>query len=87
MNWEDFKETKYAVKCTTGKENFFAKCATNEIYNFMGNKAKERTVFICRLCYNDQYSAGRYELLSIDEWQTRPNMLFGKTGINIINYE
>ena len=83
MNWEDFKETKIAVKCTTEKESFFSECARHGIYNFMSESAMLRNYFICRLCYRDQFSVGRYELMSVDEWQIKENGLFGKNKLQM----
>lgn len=87
INWQDFKDKKIAIKCTSEKEQFFSDCAKLEIYNFLSDRAIEkRNIFVCRLCYKDLFSEGRYELMAIDEWQTLPNMLFGKAGIPIITY-
>ena len=87
IDWENFKKTKFAIKCETQKEGFFAECKEHGIYNFNGERANERDIFVCRLCYKDQFSDGRYELLSVDEWQTKPHMLFDAQGIEIIDYE
>jgi hypothetical protein len=86
MNWQAFKETKIAVKCTSEKERFFSDCAEHRIYNFMSDRAMTRDYFICRLCYADQFSDGRYELMSLDEWQVTEKGLFGKQGLNVVNY-
>ena len=86
INWQDFKDKKLAIKCTSEKEKFFSDCANHEIYDFMGEKAKERDYFVCRLCFKDQFSEGRYELMSVDEWEIQPNMLFGKVGLPIVTY-
>lgn len=87
MNWEAFKQTKFAIKCTSDKNLFFSECAKHGIYNFMSERAMRRDLFICRLCYADRFSKGRYELMSIDEWQTRENRLFGRNRIEVINYD
>lgn len=87
MNWEAFKQTKFAIKCTSDKNLFFSECAKHGIYNFMNVRAMRRDLFVCRLCYADQFSEGRYELMSIDEWQTRENGLFGRNRIEAINYD
>lgn len=86
MDWEKFKETKFVVKCTSEKENFFSDCAKQGIHNFMGERAMLRNYFVCRLCYKDQFGEGRYELMSFDEWQTKENGLFGKQGIAVKEY-
>lgn len=86
MNWQAFKETKISVRCTAEKEKFFSACANHEIYNFMSERAKMRDFFVCRLCYKDQFSEGRYELMSVDEWQVKENGLFGKNGMEVILY-
>lgn len=87
MDWEAFKETKFAIRCISGKENFLSACTKHGIYNFMSERAMLRSCFICRLCYADQFSEGRYELMSLDEWQIKENGLFGKYGLGVINYE
>ncbi len=86
MDWKGFKETKKAVRCTTEKEKFFSDCAMHGIYNFMSERAKLRDYFVCRLCYKDQFSEGRYELMSVDEWQIKENGLFGANGLEVCNY-
>lgn len=86
MDWKGFKETKFAVKCTTEKENFFSVCAEHGINNFMSERARMRDFFVCRLCYKDQFSEGRYELLPVDEWQIKENGLFGNNGLVVIDY-
>lgn len=86
MDWEKFKETKTAVKCTTEKEKFFSDCAKHGIYNFMSERAMLRDYFVCRLCYKDLFSNGRYEIMSVDEWQIKPKMLFDANGLEIIDY-
>jgi hypothetical protein len=53
----------------------------------MGERAMLRDYFVCRLCYKDQFSEGRYELMSCDEWQIKENGLFGKYGLEMFNYE
>lgn len=87
MNWQAFNETKIAVKCTSGKDKFFSDCAEHGIYNFMGERAMLRDYFVCRLCYKDPCSEGRYELMSCDEWQIKENGLFGKYGLEVVEYE
>ena len=87
MNWEAFKETKIAVKCTSEKEKFFSDCAKHGIYNFMGERSMMRDYFVCRLCYKGQFSGGRFELMSFDEWQIKENGLFGKYGLDIVNID
>lgn len=87
MDWKSFKETKKAVRCTTEKEKFFSDCEVHGIYNFMSERAKLRDFFVCRLCYKDQFSEGRYELMSVDEWQTKENGLFGVNGLGVIDYD
>lgn len=83
MDWRKFKETKLAVKCTSGKDKFFSDCAEHGIYNFMGERAILRDYFVCRLCYKGQFSDGRYELMSCDERQIKENGLFGKYGLEV----
>mgnify|MGYP003297452716 CR=1 FL=1 len=87
MNWKAFKQTAFAIKCTSEKECFFSDCAKHGIYNFMGERAKLRDYFVCRLCYDDQCSKGRHELMALDEWQIKCNGLFGKNGLEVIDYD
>lgn len=87
MDWQKFKETKFAVKCTSEKDEFFSDCAKHGIYNFMGERAMLRDYFVCRLCYKDQFSEGRYELMSCDEWQIKENGLFGRYGLDVFNFK
>lgn len=86
MNWENFKNTKIAIKCTSEKERFFSDCEKHKIYNFMGERAMLRDFFVCRLCYKDHFSDGRYEIRSFDEWQIKENGLFGEKGLEVIEY-
>lgn len=83
MDWQKFKGTKIAVKCTSGKEKFFSDCAEHGIYNFMGERAMLRNYFVCRLCYETKFSDGRYEVWSFDEWQVKENGLFGRYGLEV----
>lgn len=87
MDWQKFKETKFAVKCTSEKDEFFSDCAKHGIYNFMGERAMLRDYFVCRLCYKDQFSEGRYELMSCDEWQIKENGLFGRYGLDMFDFK
>lgn len=87
MDWQKFKETKIAVKCTSGKEKFFSDCAEHGMYNFMGERAMLRNYFVCRLCYENKFSGGRYEVWSFDEWQVKENGLFDKCGLEIMSYD
>ena len=87
MNWKSFKETKIAIKCITEKEKFFSDCAKHNIYNFMSDRALQRDLFICRLCYKDQFSEGRYELMSLEEWQIKKGGLFGEQGLMVFDYK
>jgi hypothetical protein len=87
MDWKSFKEMKLAVRCTAEKEKFFSACANQGIYNFMSERAKMRDLFVCRLCYKDQFSEGRYELMSVDEWQVKENGLFGSQGLEVFFYD
>ena len=86
MDWKGFKEMKIAVRCTAEKEKFFSACANHGICNFMSERAKMRDFFVCRLCYKDQFSEGRYELMSVDEWQIKENGLFGVNGLGVSSY-
>ena len=87
IDWEAFKETEFVIKCTENKDMFFSDCSKYGIYNFLGERAKTRKFFICRLCYKDQFSDGRYELMSLDEWQVQAFGLFGKQGLEVVNYD
>lgn len=87
MDWEKFKSTEFAVKCTSGKEKFFSECERHGIYNFMSEGAMSRDYFICRLCYKDRFSEGRYELRSVEEWQIKDKNLYGKYILEVVNYD
>lgn len=88
IDWKAFKETKFAIKCTTEKDKFFAECEKNGIFNFMNDGAMARNYFHCRLCYADRFSNGRYELFSDEEWQlSKEHGLFGSQGLEVIEYE
>ena len=69
-----------------GERTIFSDCAEHGIYNFMGERAMLRDFFVCRLRYKDQFSEGRYELISCEEWQIKENGLFGKDGLEVDEY-
>ena len=86
IDWENFKEKKFAVKCTSEKEKFFSECAEHGIYNFMTERVMLRNYFVVMHPYKTAFSEGRYEVQSFDEWQIKPNGLFGKYGLEIVEY-
>ena len=85
FDWESFKKREFAVRCITDKEDFFEDCKEHGIMDFMGERAKQRDIFICRLCYKDACSSGRYELRAISEWQTKSKDFLGVESIPIYN--
>ena len=85
--WRDFKSTKFAVHVTQHKPIFFEECEKNGILLFnLSERARLRDFYVCKLEYKDQFSDGRYELMSFDEWQVKPNGLFGKLGLPVVEY-
>lgn len=83
LNWQAFKDKEFAVKCEKNKENFFSECRKNGILIFMGECEKTRSIFVCVKRYDDRFSNGRYELYSLELWQTLPGSLYGKYGLPI----
>ena len=87
INWEMFKETKFAIRCTKeNKEQFFKDCLNHDIHNYMSEPAMKRNIFYCTLFGRTLFTSGRYELWSCDEWQTKPNGIFDVNGIPIFDY-
>lgn len=87
MDWESFKKTEFAVRCEIEKTAFLADCEAHGIItaNLSDHAVNARNLFVSRLCYADQFSGGRYELMTVEEWQTKPKMLF--EGIKITPYK
>ena len=48
--------------------------------------AKERNLFVCCHLYEDRFSNGRYELAALKGWETKPNRLYGKDGLQEVKY-
>ncbi len=51
------------------------------------NEKKMRSIFVCVKRYDDRLSNGRYELYTLDLWQTLPGSLYGKYGLPIYDIE
>ena len=86
IDWELFKETKIAIRCTANKEQFFKDCLNHDIHIYMGEHAKKRDIFYCILFGRTLFASGRYELWSCEEWQTKPGVLFDINGLPIVEY-
>ena len=87
LDWASFKQKQFAVICETGKERFFADCKQHGIYCFLSDFAKKRNLFVCVHLYENRLSNGRYELVSLKGWETKPNGLYGKDGLQEVIYE
>jgi hypothetical protein len=86
FEWEGFKRKEFAVVCETGKEQFFADCQKQGICVFLSEFAKKRNLFVCCRLYENRLSKGRYELVALKGWETKPNGLYGKEGLEEILY-
>ena len=87
FDWGGFKQKRFAVICETDKERFFADCKKREIHCFLSEFAKKRNLFVCCHLYEDMVSNGRYELAALNGWETKPNELYGKDGLQGVKYE
>lgn len=87
FDWESFKQKKFAVMCETNKERFFNDCHKNGILICFGDMAKKRNLFVCAKRYDDRFSDGRYELFALKGWETKPDGLYGKDGLEVIEYD
>ena len=47
----------------------------------MSEFSKKRNLFVCCHLYEDRFSNGRYELAALKGWETKPNRLYGKDGL------
>ena len=86
FDWDGFKQKKFAVICENCKEQFFDDCKRHSIYCFLSEFAKKRNLFVCAKRYDDHFSKGRYELFALQGWETKPNGLYGKDGLEEILY-
>ena len=87
FDWDGFKQKQFAVICETDKERFFSDCKKQGIHCFLSEFAKERNLFVCCHLYEDRFSNGRYELAALKGWETKPDRLYGKDGLQEVKYE
>ena len=87
FDWDGFKQKQFAVICETDKERFFADCKQNGIHCFLSEFAKQRNLFVCVHLYENRLSNGRYELVALKGWETKPNGLYGKDGLEKVKYD
>ena len=84
---DGFKRKEFAVICEADKERFFNYCKQHGIYCFLSEFAKKRNLFVCVHLYENRLSNGRYELVALKGWETKPNGLYGKDGLEVKNYD
>ena len=87
FDWGGFKQKQFAVVCETDKEQFFTDCKEHGIHCFLSEFAKKRNLFVCVHLYENRLSNGRYELVALKGWETKPNGLYGKDGLQEVIYE
>ena len=87
FDWDGFKKKEFAVLCEANKEQFFDDCERNGIHCFLSEFSKKRNLFVCCHLYEDRFSNGRYELAALKGWETKPNRLYGKDGLQEVKYE
>ena len=87
FDWDSFKQKQFAVICETDKEKFFADCKQHGIHCFLSEFSKKRNLFVCVHLYENRLSNGRYELVALKGWETKPNGLYGKDGLQEVKYE
>ena len=87
FDWDGFKQKQFAVICETNKERFFADCKQHGIHCFLSEFAKCRNLFVCVHLYENRLSNGRYELVAFKGWETKPNGLYGKDGLEEVFWE
>ena len=87
FDFDGFKRKEFAVICEADKERFFNDCKQHGIYCFLSEFAKKRNLFVCVHLYENQFSNGRYELVVLKGWETKPNGLYGKDGLQEVKYE
>ena len=87
FDWDGFKQKKFAVICETDKERFFDNCHKNGILICLGDMEKKRNLFVCGKRYESRFSDGRYELFALNGWETKPNGLYGKDGLEEVFWE
>lgn len=87
FDWDGFKQKQFAVICENDKERFFADCKEHGVYCFLSEFAKKRNIFVCVHLYETRFSNGRYELVALKGWETKPNGLYGKDGLQEVKYE
>jgi hypothetical protein len=87
FDWDGFKQKQFAVICETDKEQFFAYCKQHGIHCFLSEFSKKRSLFVCVQLYENRLSNGRYELVALKGWEIKPNGLYGKDGLEVIEYD
>lgn len=87
FDWDRFKKKEFAVLCEAHKEQFFDDCKRHGIYCFLSEFAKKRNLFVCCHLYEDRFGNGRYELAALKGWETKPNGLYGKDGLDVKIYD
>ena len=87
FDWDGFKQKQFAVICETDKERFFADCKQHGIHCFLSEFARKRKLFVCVHLYENRLSNGRYELVALKGWETEPNGLYGKDGLEVKFYD
>ena len=87
FDWDGFKQKQFSVICETDKERFFADCKQHGIHCFLSEFAKQRNLFVCGKRYESRFSDGRYELFALKGWETKPNGLYGKDGLEEVFWE
>ena len=86
IDWDGFKQKQFSVICETDKEGFFDDCKQHGIYCFLSEFAKRRNLFVCVHLYENRLSNGRYELVALKGWETKPNGLYGKDGLEEVKW-
>lgn len=86
FDWDGFKQKQFAVICEADKEQFFDDCKQNGIHCFLSEFSKQRNLFVCVHLYENRFSNGRYELVALKGWETKPNGLYGKDGLEVIRF-
>ena len=87
FDWDGFKKKEFAVLCEVSKKQFFDDCKRHGIHCFLSEYAKKRNLFVCCHLYEDRFSGGRYELAALKGWETKPNGLYGKDGLEVKLYD
>ena len=87
FDWDGFKQKQFAVICEADKEPFFDACKHHGIHCFLSEFSRKRSLFVCVHLYENRLSDGRYELVALKGWETKPNGLYGKDGLQEVKYD